>query len=273
MRTQSIGRAVCERPIIFNIPKSEILNGRMQVKLYTAVDDKEGSNLHRGCPSCLIPIKQNYICVNEKCDTVGPLHETVSIYMDGDTPLEITEEDLNNLKLPTSEAITIHSSLNRAATIELLALSTKSYFVVTEWPTSLLMYAALVKSLSTSKTNGLLVKFTIRSKRENLGVLYVNDDVLMINVIPFAASVRKTPVIRGLQNVNSPVQMKKGITDFIQSLPINNYEEMEDAYDKAFADLISSKVKKAYMAKLTPTPPKKSRRRATGVSLTTGNVV
>jgi non-homologous end joining protein Ku len=235
------------------------------LKLYNTSVDKEGSGLHYSCPNCLQKSKQVNTCSNENCETDIILNEVAKVWQDGteNMPIRVTPEHLETLVIPVGEDevipfpqkdhFVIHARISMKDAVPHLLNQTAKYFLAPEKGSSITLYAALLEALSTKK-QALMVKFCMRTQRQQLAIIAEEEGRLMMYVIPFQAQLRNPPEVKIPQVLDK--RFAELFTKVLMDIPTTPYEQAEDHYEVAFNYLVENLLK-AEMGKMLPGRKKK----------------
>jgi non-homologous end joining protein Ku len=179
----------------------------LALKLYNTSVDKEGSGLHYSCPDCLHQSKQKNVCENVDCGTDIILGDIVKAWRDGadGMHIKVTSEHLENLVIPVDEdevipfpqkdQFVIHARLPMKSAADHILNQTGKYFLAPDKGQSITLYTALKEALVT-KQQALMVKFCMRTQRQQLAIIAEEDGRLMMYVIPFQSQLRNPPEVK-----------------------------------------------------------------------------
>lgn len=208
-------------------------------KLYVSADDPKGSGLNKACPHCTSRVSMPNICSNEQCDHAGPLSEVIHVYSDGTETYPITKDEMASIGQPDKDDFIIHSRLPEAQAEALLYKAQRKWYLAPAGNASALGYAVL-KAALIEKSEAILVKFCIRSDRQQLAIIIAEGDMLVLIGVPFYDEVRMMKDFT-LPASASPKYVKDLHTAF-DSLPVRKYSEANDEYDDKLRALIEQKV-------------------------------
>lgn len=205
----------------------------MNVKLYVSSSDTPGSGLNNACPDCLAPALQP-----RNCETHGNLESVKRVYRDGDTVLEITDEDIENMKLETFKNFVTVAMLRDSEVSDLLTESYKKYHLVNDGYSSGLTYAALLDAMLRGN-KVLMGKYSLQNGRETLAAIVPDGDGLVLLHLPFSDIRRPKPTLE-LPDVTTVV--RKGMKVITDSIPSSfDYDSMVDSYDLALQKVVLEK--------------------------------
>ncbi len=236
--------------------------------------DARYSELNYSCPSCLQKVINKRFCENHECEAHGEIQGDVTkAYSDGSegVRIEITPEDLENLMMPPpknakgkyvgsgtaypgKDQIIVHSRLTAKAAQPYLFATTKKYFLAPEKGPSVTLYSTLQEALQRQKMC-LMVKFCVGSLRQQLAIIHVEDDMLVLAVVPFAAQLRTIPVVN---RVKVDKQFVDAFVNLLEQVPEKSYEEAVDDYQIAFDYLVETKTQVLMEKQLGFAPTKKA---------------
>jgi hypothetical protein len=222
----------------------------------TAADGKE-YELNWSCPHCLFKAANKRYCENPECEAAGEIQgDATKAYSDGSEGIrvEIRPEDMEELMMPPPKNAKgqyqgkatlypdknhfhIHSRLTEREAIPYLLATTKKYFLAPEKGPSVTLYSTLQEALQRQKMC-LMVKFCVNTPRQQLGIIHVEDDVLVMAVIPFAKQLRVIPTVNRVK-VDKP--FVDAFVEILNNVEQKPYEEASDDFEIAFNYLVELK--------------------------------
>jgi len=223
----------------------------MNVKLYVSCSEAPGSGFSNACPECFNPALQP-----RTCDTHGLLDSIAKVYRDGDDYFEITDADLDTMKLETAKNFVPSAVVSVNDVTDLLTQTQKQYYLVPDGYESGLTYAALFETLLRGR-QVLLGKYSLNSGRETLAAILPDNDGLILLHLPFYDVRRPVPEL-SLPEVDAPILRAMKI--IVNNLPHTfDYAAVTDNYDRALQKVILAKTQaklatesKAILATVTP---------------------
>lgn len=220
------------------------------IKLYSAT---QSSNLDLDMLDGRDHEKIHFKRVNEKTGKEVPYEKIVKGYKLNDNYVILEEHDFEEASPEKTRTIDIENFV-KVADINPMLFETSYYAEPAKHGEK--AYALLFEALKKSKLAG-LGQFVLR-QRENLCVIYVQDDVIVISRIRFAQE------IRGTSEINTPdITINKKEMDVAMAL-IKQYthdfdiEQYKDTYSEDLLKIIQAKAKGKMptIKKLKPNKPK-----------------
>jgi DNA end-binding protein Ku len=206
------------------------------VKLYSAI---ENSNLDLDMLDGRDHSHIKFQRINEKTRKEVPFEKIVKGYLLKDSYVILEEQDFEDASPDKSKTIDIENFVNTAQ-INPMLFETSYYAEAGKEGQK--AYALLLKALQKTKMAG-LGSFVLRQK-ENLCVIYPQDNVLVISRIRFAQEIRSTSEIDLPDNLDIPKReldvalalIKQYSSDF-------NIDKYKDTYTAELLKIIKAKAK------------------------------
>lgn len=206
------------------------------VKLYSAI---ENSNLDLDMLDGRDHSHIKFQRINEKTRKEVPFEKIVKGYLLKDSYVILEEQDFEDASPDKSKTIDIENFVNTAQ-INPMLFETSYYAEAGKQGQK--AYALLLKALQKTKMAG-LGSFVLRQK-ENLCVIYPQDNVLVISRIRFAQEIRSTSEIDLPDNLDIPKReldvalalIKQYSSDF-------NIDKYKDTYTAELLKIIKAKAK------------------------------
>ncbi|MFE5489008.1 Ku protein [Streptomyces virginiae] len=165
------------------------------------------------------------------------------------TLIPVTDEDLDNLPLPTAKAIEIVSFVP-AASIDPIQIGASYYLAATE-TVAAKPYELLRQALERSSKVA-VAKFAMRD-RERLGLLRVKGDVIMLHALRWPDEIRSTDQVPAPEvavtdeEVDAAVRLAETLT--------GDVGELRDEYRDALEEVIAAKAAGTRPAPVGEAPP------------------
>ena len=206
------------------------------VKLYSAI---ENSNLDLDMLDGRDHSHIKFQRINEKTRKEVPYEKIVKGYVLKDSYVILEEQDFEDASPDKSKTIDIENFVN---TSEINPMLFETSYYAEAGKQGQKAYALLLKALQKTKMAG-LGSFVLRQK-ENLCVIYPQDNVLVISRIRFAQEIRSTSEIDTPDNLDIPKReldvalalIKQYSTDF-------NIDKYKDTYTAELLKIIKAKAK------------------------------
>jgi len=206
------------------------------VKLYSAI---ENSNLDLDMLDGRDHSHIKFQRINEKTRKEVPYEKIVKGYLLKDSYVILEEQDFEDASPDKSKTIDIENFVN---TSEINPMLFETSYYAEAGKQGQKAYALLLKALQKTKMAG-LGSFVLRQK-ENLCVIYPQDNVLVISRIRFAQEIRSTSEIDTPDNLDIPKReldvalalIKQYSTDF-------NIDKYKDTYTAELLKIIKAKAK------------------------------
>ena len=206
------------------------------VKLYSAI---ENSNLDLDMLDGRDHSHIKFQRINEKTRKEVPFEKIVKGYLLKDSYVILEEQDFEDASPDKSKTIDIENFVN---TSEINPMLFETSYYAEAGKQGQKAYALLLKALQKTKMAG-LGSFVLRQK-ENLCVIYPQDNVLVISRIRFAQEIRSTSEISIPDNLDIPKReldvalalIKQYSTDF-------NIDKYKDTYTAELLKIIKAKAK------------------------------
>ncbi|MFF8264349.1 Ku protein [Streptomyces virginiae] len=152
------------------------------------------------------------------------------------TLIPVTDEDLDNLPLPTAKAIDIVGFVP-AASIDPIQIGASYYLAATE-TVAAKPYELLRQALERSSKVG-VAKFAMRD-RERLGLLRVKDDVIMLHALRWPDEIRSTDQVP-VPDVAVTDEEIDAAVRLAETLTGGDIGELRDEYRDALEEVIAAK--------------------------------
>ena len=206
------------------------------VKLYSAI---ENSNLDLDMLDGRDHSHIKFQRINEKTRKEVPFEKIVKGYLLKDNYVILEEQDFEDASPDKSKTIDIENFVN---TSEINPMLFETSYYAEAGKQGQKAYVLLLKALQKTKMAG-LGSFVLRQK-ENLCVIYPQDNVLVISRIRFAQEIRSTSEIDTPDNLDIPKReldvalalIKQYSTDF-------NIDKYKDTYTAELLKIIKAKAK------------------------------
>ena len=206
------------------------------VKLYSAI---ENSNLDLDMLDGRDHSHIKFQRINEKTRKEVPYEKIVKGYLLKDSYVILEDQDFEDASPDKSKTIDIENFVN---TSEINPMLFETSYYAEAGKQGQKAYALLLKALQKTKMAG-LGSFVLRQK-ENLCVIYPQDNVLVISRIRFAQEIRSTSEIDTPDNLDIPKReldvalalIKQYSTDF-------NIDKYKDTYTAELLKIIKAKAK------------------------------
>ena len=206
------------------------------VKLYSAI---ENSNLDLDMLDGRDHSHIKFQRINEKTRKEVPYEKIVKGYLLKDSYVILEEQEFEDASPDKSKTIDIENFVN---TSEINPMLFETSYYAEAGKQGQKAYALLLKALQKTKMAG-LGSFVLRQK-ENLCVIYPQDNVLVISRIRFAQEIRSTSEISIPDNLDIPKReldvalalIKQYSTDF-------NIDKYKDTYTAELLKIIKAKAK------------------------------
>ena len=206
------------------------------VKLYSAI---EKSSLDLDMLDSRDHSKIRFLRVNEKTQKEVPYEKIVKGFLIKDSYVILEEQDFEDASPEKTKAIDIQNFV-KTSDINPMLFETSYYAEAGKQGQK--AYALLLNALKKTKMAG-LGQFVLRQK-ENLCVIYPQDNVLVISRIRFAQEIRKTSDINTPDNLSIPKKeldvalalIKQYTSDF-------DIEQYKDTYTSELLKIIKAKAK------------------------------
>ncbi|MFJ4320581.1 Ku protein [Streptomyces lavendulae] len=152
------------------------------------------------------------------------------------TLIPVTDQDLDNLPLPTAKAIEIVSFVP-AASIDPIQIGASYYLAATEGVAAK-PYELLPRALERSSKVA-VAKFAMRD-RERLGLPRVKENVIMLHALRWPDEIRSTSQVPVPDTAVSEQEVDAAVR-LAETLAGTGLEEMRDGYQAALEEVIAAK--------------------------------
>ncbi|MEV7445692.1 Ku protein [Streptomyces sp. NPDC091204] len=166
------------------------------------------------------------------------------------TLIPVTDQDLDNLPLPTAKAIEIVSFVP-AASIDPIQISTSYYLAATE-TVAAKPYELLRQALERSSKVA-VAKFVMRD-RERLGLLRVKGDVIMLHALRWPDEIRSAAQV-SVPDVAVTDEEVDAAVRLAETLTGGDIGELRDEYRDALEEVIAAKAAGTRPAPAAEAPP------------------
>ncbi|MFD8888855.1 Ku protein [Streptomyces erythrochromogenes] len=166
------------------------------------------------------------------------------------TLIPVTDEDLDNLPLPTAKAIDIVGFMP-AASIDPLQIGASYYLAATE-TVAAKPYELLRQALERSAKVG-VAKFAMRD-RERLGLLRVKGDVIMLHALRWPDEIRSTAQVP-VPDVAVTDEEIDAAVRLAETLTGGDIGELRDEYRDALEEVIAAKAAGTSLVPSAEAPP------------------
>ncbi|MEU9983584.1 Ku protein [Streptomyces sp. NPDC050856] len=154
-----------------------------------------------------------------------------------DTIIEITDQDLDGMPLPTAKAIEIVAFVP-AESVDPVRLADTSYYLAADGQVAAKPYKLLQKALERSSKVA-VAKFAWHG-RERLGLLRVKEGAIVLHSMKWPDEIRD-PAELAPRQVEVDQSEIDGAVALIEAMTTEDLEQYHDEYRKALQDLIEAK--------------------------------
>ncbi|MFF9077752.1 Ku protein [Streptomyces sp. NPDC014646] len=174
-----------------------------------------------------------------------------------DQVVPVTDEELDEMPLPTARAIEIVAFVDRAS-IDPVRIGA-SYYLAAAGPVAAKPYTLLRKALERSAKVA-IAKFAWHD-RERLGLLSIRDDALVLHAMKWPDEVRSPDGLAPAEEAGPDADELARAMELIDSMTTDDITGLRDHYRDALESLIDAKSER----KAPPPAPAGEERAATGV--------
>ncbi|MEU4729580.1 Ku protein [Streptomyces sp. NPDC023588] len=166
------------------------------------------------------------------------------------TLIPVTDQDLDNLPLPTAKAIEIVSFVP-AATIDPIQIGASYYLAATE-TVAAKPYELLRQALERSSKVA-VAKFAMRD-RERLGLLRVKGQVIVLHALRWPDEIRSTSEVPVPDTAFSEEEVDAAVR-LAETLTGGDISQLRDEYREALEEVIAAKAAGTRLAPVEEAPP------------------
>jgi DNA end-binding protein Ku len=225
----------------------------IQIKMYLAADDESNTGLKLLCKKHEVLVKSPRRCSFDDA-VLEPIDIVKGLPVGGEQFVVFTEDDLDSLPLHTMKSIDIEQFVPQAQ-VPVLTHARGVYYLEPERE-SAVAYALLREALRKSKKYG-VGRFAFR-EREVLGIIYAQDNCLMLTTLCWPSAIRTTKQLALPTQQPDKNNLRIALT-LIDHLSADwEPESYVDGYKQAFDQLVEDKLagkKTTAKPKPTKTPP------------------
>ena len=220
----------------------------LPIALYSAVD-KKGIEMNRMSPCCHSKTEQKITCA--KCSKEIPYGDLLKGFEDGNEFKEIRKEDIDRIKLPTTDTIRIEGFLSPSVVYSSTFETEKRYYVgvdeekhkktkeIIPNTEGRKTYELLAKALT--KTGKIAVgKVAMRGGKEEIVSIKAHKNGLVFTALYFPEAVRDTTEVYKYGDTTIDKEEQDLTEQLINSMGAVDLNAMKDKYSEALVELIAT---------------------------------